>query len=96
MNQVPYELDLAPSARRSLEAGPPRGLPLVVAAAIAEFVTGPLLTDPYRVGKSLTLDLDGYRSARRGAYRIIYRVEEPARVVHVVRIEHRADVYRPR
>jgi mRNA interferase RelE/StbE len=37
-----------------------------------------------------------FRSARRGAYRVVYRIDEPARTVHVVRIDHRADVYRTR
>lgn len=89
-----YELNLAPAARRSLESAPPRGLPLAVAAAIAEFLTGPLLANPQRVGKPLALDLEGYRSARRGAYRVIYRIDDEKRLVHVVRIDHRADVYR--
>jgi mRNA-degrading endonuclease RelE of RelBE toxin-antitoxin system len=35
----------------------------------------------------------GYHSARRGAYRMIYRIDETERIVHVVRIDHRADVY---
>ena len=47
------------------------------------------------MGKPLTRELDGYHSARRGAYRVIYRIDETERIVHVVRIDHRADVYRP-
>jgi mRNA interferase RelE/StbE len=91
-----YALSLASSARRVLVEGPPRGLPLAVAAAVTEFLTGPLLDNPYRVGKRLTRELGGYHSARRGAYRAIYRVDETERIVHVVRIDHRADVYRTR
>jgi mRNA interferase RelE/StbE len=91
-----YALSLASSARRVLVEGPPRGLPLAVAAAVTEFVTGPLLDNPHRVGKRLTRELDGYHSARRGAYRVIYRIDEAARIVHIVRIDHRADVYRTR
>jgi mRNA interferase RelE/StbE len=91
-----YRLSLASSARRILEVGPPRGLPLTVAAAVTEFLTGPLLDNPYRVGKPLTRELSGYHSARRGAYRVIYRIDETERIVHVVRIDHRADVYRTR
>jgi mRNA-degrading endonuclease RelE of RelBE toxin-antitoxin system len=67
-----------------------------VAVAIVEFLVGPLLEDPKRVGRSLQRELAGYRSARRGAYRIIYRVIDEGSVVRVVRIEHRADVYRTR
>jgi mRNA interferase RelE/StbE len=91
-----YTLSLAPSARRVLVEGPPRGLPLAVAVAVTEFLTGPLLDNPHRVGKPLTRELAGYHSARRGAYRVIYRIDESGRMVHVVRIDHRTDVYRTR
>jgi mRNA-degrading endonuclease RelE of RelBE toxin-antitoxin system len=91
-----YTLSLASSARRVLVEGPPRGLPLEVAAAVTEFLTGPLLDNPQRVGKPLTRELSGYHSARRGAYRVIYRVDDAQQIVHVVRIDHRADVYRTR
>jgi mRNA interferase RelE/StbE len=74
-----YALSLAPSARRVLAEGPPRGLPLAVAAAVTRFLTGPLLDNPHRAGKPLTRELAGYRSARRGAYRVIYRIDEAAR-----------------
>jgi mRNA interferase RelE/StbE len=69
---------------------------LAVAAAVTEFLTGALLDNPHRVGKPLRRELSGYHSARRGAYRVIYRIDEPERTVHVVRIDHRADIYRTR
>lgn len=72
---------------------PPVGLPLAVATAVGEFITGALLDNPHVVGKPLVRELAGYRSARRGAYRVVYRVDERSRTVHVVRIDHRADVY---
>ncbi len=96
MSDEAYALPLASSARRVLVEGPPRGLPLPVAAAVTEFLTGPLLDNPHRVGKPLTRELSGYHAARRGAYRVIYRIDEAERTVHVVRIDHRADVYRAR
>jgi mRNA-degrading endonuclease RelE of RelBE toxin-antitoxin system len=65
-----------------------------VAAAVTEFLTGPLLDNPQRLGKPLVGELLGYYSARRGAYRIVYRIDDGTRVVHVVRIDHRADIYR--
>jgi mRNA interferase RelE/StbE len=61
---------------------------LPLAVAVGEFITGPPL-----VGKPLTRELAGYHSARRGAYRVVYRIDEQIRTVHVVRIDHRADVY---
>jgi mRNA interferase RelE/StbE len=63
---------------------------------VTEFLTGALLDNPHRVGKPLARELAGYHSARRGAYRVVYRIDERARTVHVVRIDHRADVYRAR
>jgi mRNA interferase RelE/StbE len=86
-----WRLALALSAERTLER-----LPARVAAAIVEFMIGPLLDSPERVGKPLQRELEGYWSARRGAYRIIYRPDADARIVRVVRIEHRSQVCRPR
>ena len=89
-----YRLSLAPAARRALTEAPPAGLPMAVAAAVGEFVNGALLDNPHRVGKPLTRELVGYHSARRGAYRVVYRIDENTRVVHVVRVDHRGDIYR--
>lgn len=96
MSDEAYVLSLAPSAHRVLAEGPPRGLPLAAAAAVTEFLTGALLENPYRVGKPLAREFGGYHSARRGAYRVVYRIDQTERVVHVVRIDHRSDVYRAR
>ena len=85
-----YVLRVAPSAARSLER-----LPEAVAAAVVEFLTGPLIREPKRVGKPLLRPLAGVWSARRGAYRVIFAIDELDRQVLVVRISHRADVYRP-
>ena len=63
---------------------------------MVEFMLGPLLDAPTSVGKPLQRELTGYWSARRGAYRVSYRIEARSHVVKVVRIEHRSDVYRPR
>ena len=91
--EQPYRLSLAPAARRALTEGPPVGLPVAVAAAVGGFLVGPLLQRPYVVGKPLASELAEYHSARRGAYRVVYRIDDKARTVHVVRIDHRADVY---
>lgn len=86
-----WSLALAPAAERALARLPDR-----VAAAIVEFVVGPLLEAPERVGRPLRRELTGYWSARRGAYRAVYRPDPDAATVRVVRIEHRSQVYRPR
>ncbi len=85
-----YELVLTPPARRALSDR----LPEAVAAAVIDFLTTALVEQPRRVGKPLREELTGLWSARRGTYRVLYRIhDEPAEVV-VVRIEHRRDVYR--
>ncbi|MHB8512471.1 MAG: type II toxin-antitoxin system RelE family toxin [Actinomycetota bacterium] len=91
MSRTGWELIVAPSAERVL-----RRLPEKVAAAVAEFVVGPLIENPKRVGHPLQRELEGLWSARRGPYRIVYEIDEVKRQVHVVRIDHRSDVYRPR
>lgn len=71
-------------------------LPEKVASTVVEFCYGSLAANPYRVGKPLRLGLEGMHSARRGDYRVVFRIDEQARRIEVVAIEHRADVYRPR
>jgi mRNA-degrading endonuclease RelE of RelBE toxin-antitoxin system len=90
-----YRLSLAPAAPRAITEAPPAGLPLAVAAAVLEFLTGVLVQNPHRVGKPLLREVAGYHSARRGTYRVVYRIDDQARTVHVVRLDHRADVYHP-
>lgn len=91
MSGIRYRVEFASSARRALNRMPEKA-----AAAAIEFCFGPLAADPYRLGKPLKRDLTGYHTARRGGYRLVYRIDHIERVVHVVRIEHRSDVYRPR
>ncbi|MGO9713047.1 MAG: type II toxin-antitoxin system RelE family toxin [Polyangiaceae bacterium] len=57
-------------------------------------MTGPLLADPHRIGKRLLPPMDDRFSARRGTYRVIYRIDDKARVVTVVDVARRRDVYR--
>ena len=65
-----------------------------VAAAVIEFLTGALVDNPRRVGKPLRGDLAGIFSARRGTYRVLYRISEDRHEVVVLRINPRSDVYR--
>jgi len=87
----PFDLALGPAARRALAGD----LSESVAAAIIEFITGALIERPRVVGKSLHEPLPGIWAARRGAYRVLYRIDEPRRTVLVIRIDHRSDAYRP-
>jgi mRNA interferase RelE/StbE len=84
-----YTVLLSPAAKRAIE----RDLPEAVAAAVVDFLYGPLAEHPHRVGKPLRLQLEGYWSARRGQYRVIYSIHDDEVLVRVVRISHRADAY---
>jgi len=86
----PYTLRTTPTVRRALA----ETLPEAVAAAAYEFITGPLLEQPYRVGKQLLPPLDDRFSARRGTYRAIYRIDDKTQVITVVDIGHGRDIYR--
>ena len=86
----PYELRTTLAVRRALS----ESLPEAVAAAAYVFITGPLLADPHRIGKRLLPPMDDRFSARRGTYRVIYRIDDKTRVVTVVDVAHRRDVYR--
>jgi Cytotoxic translational repressor of toxin-antitoxin stability system len=85
-----FELVISPTARRQLTDK----LPESVAFAAYEFIIGPLLDNPHRVGKRLGPPLADRHSARRGTYRVIYRIDEPRHTVTVVAVVHLADVTR--
>ena len=86
MSDERYDLRISPTARRQLAEG--------VAFAAYEFIIGPMLGNPHRVGKRLESPLSDRRSARRGTYRVLYRIDEERRLVAVVALVRRADAYR--
>ena len=85
----PYQVRISARAERDLVR-----LPEKIGAACVEFIFGALANQPQRVGGALSGPLTGLRSARRGSYRIIYRVDEDQRRVDIAHIDHRGDVYR--
>lgn len=89
----PYRLRITGPAARALAGR----LPEKVAAAAYEFISTTLLENPQRLGKRLLLPpFAGTWSARRGAYRVLYEIDDEDRVVTVSAVEHRSDAYRPR
>lgn len=87
----PHRIDWAAPARRALTR-----LPEKAATAAVEFIYGPLAASPQRVGHPLRFELAGRHSARRGDYRIVYRIDDQQHRVIIEAIRHRADAYRPR
>ena len=90
MTATPYEIVLAPPARRALA----EGLPSAAAFAAWEFIQGPLAEHPHIVGVLLRAPFEGLRRARRGEYRVRYRIDEEQRRVMVMSVDHRRDAYR--
>jgi mRNA-degrading endonuclease RelE of RelBE toxin-antitoxin system len=86
-----WDLVVAAPARQAIDR-----LPAKVATAVFDFLLGPLLENPHRIGKPLRGDLAGLHSARVGTYRVVYEIDEIGHTVRVPFIDHRADVYRPR
>jgi len=87
------ELGTAPPARRALA----ERLPPDVAVAAVEFITGPLLENPHRVGKPLGEELTGIYSARLARdWRVLYEIDDTKRAVIVLDIRQRSTAYRPR
>ena len=91
MSDEPFEVTWSPTAQRDLQR-----LPEKVVTAVAEFVYGALAANPHRVGRPLHLQLIGRHAARRGDYRVVYRIDDDQRRIRVEIVDHRSDVYRRR
>jgi mRNA interferase RelE/StbE len=84
-----YQIRFQPAARRAIA----ERLPEAVAAAALEFCDAALAVNPQRVGKPLFGPLAGCHGTRRGTYRIVYRIDDDSRIVHVLDIDHRSEIY---
>jgi mRNA interferase RelE/StbE len=77
------------AARRAIPGRPPES----VAAAVLEFCAAALAVSPQRAGTPLFGPLAGCHGARRGTYRIVDRIDEASRIVHVLGVDHRGGIY---
>ena len=84
------EIRFQAAARRAIA----QQLPEAVATAALEFCAAALAENPHRVGKPRFGPLAGCYGARRGTDPIVYRTDEDSRVVHVLDIGHRSEIYR--
>lgn len=91
MTSPPYDVEVTRPALRALQRLEPKFVD-----AVLRFLEGPLAENPLRVTKPLGAELvEGQRSGYVGiSYRVVVRVDEESRTVYVLRIAHRADVYR--
>jgi len=84
----PWRIEIMPSARREINR-----LKAAAASPVLEAIEH-IADAPHRMGKPLRLELEDLWSARRGTYRVVYRIDESKRLVQIITIDHRADVYR--
>jgi len=82
-----YSLVVKRSAERELRAVPKRDLGRLVARIQR------LAEDPHPPGSEKLSGHDRYR-LRQGDYRVVYAVDDERRIVEVVKIGHRREVYR--
>lgn len=80
---------MSATAVRSLDRLPPK-----VAMAVVEFVTVTLPSNPRRLSKPLRFEMEGLHVARRGDYRVTFRIDEDEHTLRIGRIEHRAHIYK--
>jgi mRNA interferase RelE/StbE len=85
----PYGVVLAAPAKRALQR-----IPESAAIAAIDLIYGDLAAHPWRVGRPLRFEMEGLHSARRGDYRVIYRIDDSQHTVVIMTIGHRSDVYR--
>ena len=90
MNANLYQITVARSAATTIS----EQLPESVAAAVIELIAGPLTEIPHTVAKPLKGQLEGFWVARRGTFRIIFKIDESRKEIVVVRVAHRRHTYR--
>ena len=84
-----YSVLIKTSAAKELEAVEPRS----VRARIVSRLRG-LARSPRPPGSQKLAGHDERYRIRQGAYRIVYSVDDGARVVEIVKVGHRREVYR--
>lgn len=84
-----YSLQIKPSAVRELEGLPTKRDRERVIARIRT-----LAMDPRPAGCEKLSGLEDRYRVRQGAYRIVYSIHDADRIVTVVKVGHRKDVYR--
>lgn len=83
-----WNLSVSGPALRGLES-----LPEKYAHAVVHLF-GALAENPRRVGKQLRNELRDEWVARRGPYRVIYEIDDERSTVTILRVAHRAHIYR--
>ena len=69
-------------------------LPKTIKIRIKKAIESRLTADPVGLGKPLRYSFAGHRRIRVGDYRIVYRIDPDKKIVTIVFIKHRKDVYK--
>ncbi len=85
---MPYEIVVAPKAKRDLATLPRNTLPRIDSHILS------LSSDPRPVGSKKLKGLENVFRIRVGDYRIIYEIRDDRLVVLVIRVGHRKDIYK--
>ncbi|TAM81354.1 MAG: type II toxin-antitoxin system RelE/ParE family toxin [Jatrophihabitans sp.] len=86
-----YRVEWTPPAQRDVAR-----LPGKIAVAVMAYVDARLALNPRRLSKPLAGDLEGLHGARNGDYRVLLRIDDETTVIWIIRVDHRAHIYRPR
>jgi mRNA interferase RelE/StbE len=86
----PDQIRFQPAGRRAIAQRLPEA---VTAAVLNKFCEAALSVDPRRVGNPLLGSLAGCPGARRGTYRIVYRIDDDTHTVHVLDVDQRSEIY---
>lgn len=87
----PWRLVLTGAARRDLNSVSPGRAVFPILETL-----NAIAANPQRMGKALGFQHEGSYVARRGPFRVIYKLDESRRLVQVTAIGHRSHVYRRR
>lgn len=68
-------------------------LPKTARNTIKKAIEERLMVDPVGFGKPLRYSLKGHRRLRVSDYRIVYRIDTENKIVIIIAIKHRKDVY---
>ncbi|MEI8348064.1 MAG: type II toxin-antitoxin system RelE/ParE family toxin [Pseudomonadota bacterium] len=68
-------------------------LPKTVKERIKKAIETRLAVDPVGLGKPLRYSFVGHRRIRVGDYRIVYKINPESKIVTIVLIKHRKEVY---
>jgi mRNA interferase RelE/StbE len=87
---VSYQVEIAPAAQRDVQRLPPEVIRKVDAAMVE------LEQTPRPPGCTKLEGSDDEHRVRVGDYRILYVIDDKAKLVTIARVRHRRDAYRKR